>query len=300
MHFLPWFPKARDNLAQGWEVVNEGLRNLRLVFCKTLHYNGQKLKRGITVNTAGSVVLGLIQGLTEFFPISSSAHLLLFRALIPLGEPSLFLDVLLHAGTWFAVLLVFLPSVGRVLKHPHIVVKVLLATVPAGVFGYLFEKGVEEIFRKNLLLVSAVLLGMGIVFLLVRKEGGKTLEEMSFGDALFVGLLQVFALLPGISRSGITILGGIGVGLRRVEAVLFSFLLSLTTIAGALLLVLLKHSAYRTVPLGVVSLGFLASLLSGVVACVFLLKLVKEKGLAPFGYYRIIVGGFFLLFFLLR
>lgn len=247
-----------------------------------------------------SIVLGLIQGLTEFFPISSSAHLLLFRVLMPLGEPSLVLDILLHAGTWLAVLFVFLPSVGRVLKHPSIVAKVLLATVPAGFFGYLFENSMEEIFRENLLLVSAVLLGMGVVFLFVRKEGEKTLEEMSFGDALFVGLLQALALLPGISRSGITILGGIGIGLRRVEAVLFSFLLSLTTIAGAVLLVLLKHPVYEVVPLKAVSLGFLASLLSGVIACVFLPRLVREKGLAPFGYYRIAAGGFFLFFLLLR
>ncbi|MGQ9623660.1 MAG: undecaprenyl-diphosphate phosphatase [Candidatus Caldatribacteriaceae bacterium] len=247
-----------------------------------------------------SIVLGIIQGLTEFFPISSSAHLLLFRALMPLGEPSLLFDVLLHAGTWLAVLFVFLPSVGRILKHPGIVVKVLLATVPAGLFGYLFENGVEEIFRKNLLLVSAILLGMGVVFLFVRKEGKETLEEMGFGDALLIGLLQALALLPGISRSGITILGGIGIGLRRAEAVLFSFLLSLTTIAGAVLLVLLRHPVYETVPLEAASLGFLASLLSGVVACVFLLKLVREKGLAPFGYYRIAAGGFFLLFLLLR
>lgn len=251
------------------------------------------------MNAAESVILGLIQGLTEFFPISSSAHLLLFRTLLPLGEANLSFDVLLHAGTWIAVLSVSSPFIGRVLKHPAIFGKVLLATIPAGIFGYLFEEEVERVFRGNLLAVSGILILVGCIFLLVKERGGKTLETMTAWDALFVGLLQAFALIPGVSRSGITILAGIGMGLKRAEAVLFSFLLSLTTIGGAVAFVLARH-ANEVFFLKSAFPGFATALGSGVFSCVILLRLVREKGLVPFGYYRIILGGFFLLFLLFK
>uniref|UniRef100_A0A7V4THH1 Undecaprenyl-diphosphatase n=1 Tax=Candidatus Caldatribacterium saccharofermentans TaxID=1454753 RepID=A0A7V4THH1_9BACT len=252
------------------------------------------------MGTTEGLVLGLIQGLTEFFPISSSAHLLLLRTLFPLGEAHLSLDVLLHTGTWLAVLLVFLPSTGRVLRRPSIVLKVLIATIPAGVFGYLLEDQVETVFRDNLFLVSAVLLGVGIIFLLVRHEGEKTLEAMNIRDAVIIGLFQALALIPGVSRSGITILGGIGVGLKRSEAVIFSFLLSLTTIGGATALVLLREASGGMVLFKSALPGFFAALGSGLLSCIVLLRLVREKGLAPFGYYRILLGAFFLLFLSLR
>jgi len=252
------------------------------------------------LGTTEGLVLGLIQGLTEFFPISSSAHLLLLRTLFPLGEAHLSLDVLLHTGTWLAVLLVFLPSTGRVLRRPSIVLKVLIATIPAGVFGYLLEDQVETVFRDNLFLVSAVLLGVGIIFLLVRHEGEKTLEAMNIRDAVIIGLFQALALIPGVSRSGITILGGIGVGLKRSEAVIFSFLLSLTTIGGATALVLLREASGGMVLFKSALPGFFAALGSGLLSCIVLLRLVREKGLAPFGYYRILLGAFFLLFLSLR
>jgi len=252
------------------------------------------------LGTTEGLVLGLIQGLTEFFPISSSAHLLLLRTLFPLGEAHLSLDVLLHTGTWLAVLLVFLPSTGRVLRRPSIVLKVLIATIPAGVFGYLLEDQVETVFRDNLVLVSAVLLGVGIIFLLVRHEGEKTLEAMNIRDAVIIGLFQALALIPGVSRSGITILGGIGVGLKRSEAVIFSFLLSLTTIGGATALVLLREASGGMVLFKSALPGFFAALGSGLLSCIVLLRLVREKGLAPFGYYRILLGAFFLLFLSLR
>ncbi|WP_427365979.1 undecaprenyl-diphosphate phosphatase [Candidatus Caldatribacterium saccharofermentans] len=254
----------------------------------------------VKLGTTEGLVLGLIQGLTEFFPISSSAHLLLLRTLFPLGEAHLSLDVLLHTGTWLAVLLVFLPSTGRVLRRPSIVLKVLIATIPAGVFGYLLEDQVETVFRDNLFLVSAVLLGVGIIFLLVRHEGEKTLEAMNIRDAVIIGLFQALALIPGVSRSGITILGGIGVGLKRSEAVIFSFLLSLTTIGGATALVLLREASGGMVLFKSALPGFFAALGSGLLSCIVLLRLVREKGLAPFGYYRILLGAFFLLFLSLR
>lgn len=251
------------------------------------------------MGTGESTILGLIQGFTEFFPISSSAHLLLFRALFPLGEASLPLDVMLHGGTWVAVLIVFLPFISRVLRRPAVLGKVLLATIPAGVFGYLFEEEVERVFRGNLFLVSGILAIVGCVFLFARERGNKTLETLTVWDALLIGFSQALALIPGVSRSGITLLAGIGVGLKQAEAVLFSFLLSLTTIGGAVALTFFRHTREICSLQGTLS-GFVAALGSGIFSCAVLLRLVREKGLTPFGYYRIAVGAFFFLFLLLR
>jgi undecaprenyl-diphosphatase len=123
---------------------------------------------------------------------------------------------------------------------------------------------------------------------------------MNVRDAAIIGLLQALALIPGVSRSGITLLGGIGVGLKRSEAVLFSFLLSLTTIGGATALALLREASGGMALFKSALPGFFAALGSGLFSCTVLLKLVREKGLVPFGYYRILLGAFFLLFLSLR
>lgn len=251
------------------------------------------------MDTIRSIALGLIQGFTEFFPISSSAHLLLLRALFPLGEASLSLDVLLHGGTWIAVLLIFTPFISRVLRRPAILGKVILATIPAGIFGYFFEEEIERMFRGNLFIVSGTLLFVGCIFLFVRERGNKTLETITAKDAFLIGLSQALALIPGVSRSGITLLVGISLGLKQAEAVLFSFLLSLTTIGGAVTLIFAKH-AQEILSFRSAFPGFIAALGSGAFSCIVLLRLVRERGLAPFGYYRIVVGALFFVFLLFR
>jgi undecaprenyl-diphosphatase len=244
--------------------------------------------------------LGIIQGLTEFFPISSSAHLILLRPVLSLGEESLLFDVLLHGGTLFAVLIYLLPQYRKLIKDPLYILKVLLATIPAGVFGLLFEKTIEDSLRQKYLLIILLLIAVGVIFLFIKEKKGQPLESPGFKEALFIGLFQVFALFPGVSRSGATILAGLLVGLKREEAVLFSFFLSLTTIGGAFargVLQLSPESFFASTP---ILAGFLTALLSGFLACFFFFKIVKNRGLRPFGFYRIAMGIFFLLWLAFR
>lgn len=182
-----------------------------------------------------SIILGSVQGLTEFFPISSSAHLIFFHHFFFQEEPGLWFDVILHGGTWLAVLLYLFPSYHRLLRKPVLIFNIFLATIPAGILGYLLEEKVEKYFRVQLPLISLVLLLLGMIFLFVKKEGLRTLEDITPQESFFVGCAQVLALFPGVSRSGITLLALLLLRFRREEAVLFSFFLSLTTIGGAFL-----------------------------------------------------------------
>ncbi len=244
--------------------------------------------------------LGIIQGLTEFFPISSSAHLILLRPVFSLGEESLLFDVILHGGTLFAVLIYLFPQYKKVIKNPLYILKVLLATIPAGVFGLVFEKTIEESIRQRYLLITLLLIAVGIIFILVSEKRGRHLESPGFREALIIGLFQVFALFPGVSRSGATILAGLLVGLKREEAVIFSFFLSLTTIGGAFakgVFQLPQGAFFNSPPL---LAGFLSAFLSGLLACTLLFKIVQNRGLRPFGLYRIAVGILFFLWFALR
>lgn len=250
--------------------------------------------------TGQTIILGLIQGLTEFFPISSSAHLILLRPVFNLGEPSLWFDVLLHGGTWIAVLIYLLPYYSRAFRQPRIILNIILATIPAGLLGYLLEDIVENYLRNRFLEICLLLIILGLVFLVVKERGDKALENMTGKVALLIGLAQALALFPGVSRSGITLLAGLLCGLRNKEAVLFSFFLSATTIGGAFILGIRSLSVSGNLLSPELVSGFLASLGSGLLACFLLLKIVEEKGLKPFGYYRILFGGIMFIWFLVH
>ncbi|MCD6155659.1 MAG: undecaprenyl-diphosphate phosphatase [Candidatus Atribacteria bacterium] len=252
------------------------------------------------MNVWQASTLGIIQGLTEFFPISSSAHLILLRPVFSLGEESLLFDVILHGGTLFAVLIYLFPQYKKAIKNPLYILKVLLATIPAGAFGLIFEKTIEESIRQKYLLITLLLIAVGIIFILVREKRGKHLENPGFREALIIGLFQVFALFPGVSRSGATILAGLLVGLKREEAVIFSFFLSLTTIGGAFAKGVFQLSQgifFNSPPL---LAGFFSAFLTGLLACSLLFRIVQNRGLRPFGFYRIVVGILFLIWLAFR
>ncbi|MEN3186397.1 MAG: undecaprenyl-diphosphate phosphatase [Atribacterota bacterium] len=236
------------------------------------------------------IILGGIQGLTEFFPISSSAHLIFFYHFFFRETPSLWFDVILHGGTWLAVLLYLYPYYRRLFRRPILILNVLLATVPAGILGYLLEEKVESYFRTQFQLTSLILFFLGVVFLVFRKEGFKDLGDMTFSESFLVGCAQALALFPGVSRSGITLLTLFALNFKREEAVLFSFLLSLTTIGGAFLKGIYEIRASSLFPSVNLWSGFIASFACGILACFVLLKVVRHRGLRPFGYYRIVIG----------
>ncbi len=250
------------------------------------------------MNPTQSILLGLIQGLTEFLPVSSSAHLILLRPILGLGDPDLWFDVLLHGGTLFAVLLFMIPQYHRLWKKPSIIWYVILATIPAGIFGILFESDVENYVRNNYELISIVLITVGFIFFFIKERGSRYLEEMNWNSALLIGFSQALALIPGVSRSGITLIVALLLGFRREDAVFFSFLLSITTIGGALVKGLMEISSAGLFSWSTVLPGFITAFISGLIACFLLLRIVQNKELKPFGYYRIIFGVICLIYFL--
>ncbi|TAN44103.1 MAG: undecaprenyl-diphosphate phosphatase [Nitrospirae bacterium] len=236
-----------------------------------------------------AIILGIVQGLTEFLPVSSTAHLILFPWFFGWhGDiDSLTFDVALHGGTLLALLVCFYKDWLELLtKERQKLGFILAAVVPAGVVGILFKGFIEHQLRNPLIMVATLTL-FGVVMLAAEKLSPKNRDSVSFKDALFIGMAQAIALIPGVSRSGITITAGLFRGLSRESAARFSFLLSTPVIAGATLLEcrkLIKNpGAYN---LDMFSVGFLASFISGFFAIKFLLAYLKKYPLNAFVYYR--------------
>ena len=204
------------------------------------------------------IILGIIQGIAEFLPISSSAHLIIFRNLFGIGsgmsaDLELSFDIALHFGTLLAIGIYFFKDFINIIKsgltkgikedNGRIFWYIVLATIPAGVAGLLFEDVIEEAIRSNYILIALALIVMGVIIYLVDKKSKqeKTIGKMSIKDALIIGCSQVFALIPGFSRSGTTIAAGRAMKLNREDAAKFSFFLSAPVVLGATLVHLLKE-----------------------------------------------------------
>jgi len=256
-----------------------------------------------------AAILGVIQGLSEFLPISSSAHLALSHWLFGWGDPAdnVPFDVALHLGTLIAVLLYFrndllalargsLAAISQRRMTPELkqVLFLGIATVPAMVLGFLFKSTFERMHDWPPLM-AATLAGVGLFLFAVdrRPAGHKT--EPSAGSSLVIGTLQAAALVPGVSRSGITIVGGLLTGLTRPAAARFSFLLSIPAILGAVVLNA-KHIVHGE-PTVIVS-GMVAAAISGYLAIGFLLRHIGRTGFAPYAIYRIALAAFILFWWL--
>ena len=261
------------------------------------------------MNILHAVVLGALQGFAEVLPISSSAHLILVPWLLKWPESGLTFDVALHLGTFIALALYFRQDIiemsaaffgsiaSRSLGTPakRLPFLIIAATVPAAIVGKLFEHQVEDIFRSNPLLIALALIVFGIILGIVDIAGRKrlALDEIKPASAMTIGLFQCLALVPGVSRSGITITAGLMLGFTRESAARFSFLLSLPIVAGAALLKSL-HLVKHGIPAGEgmpMLVGILVSAVTGYISVAFLLKFVQKRSLSPFVWYRVIVGG---------
>lgn len=261
------------------------------------------------MNILHAIVLGALQGFTEVLPISSSAHLILVPWLLQWPESGLTFDVALHLGTFLALAFYFRQDiiemafaavdaiVHRSLNTParRLPFLIIAATIPAAVVGKLFEHQVEAVFRSDPLLIASILIVFGIILGIADIAGRKhlALDELTPSSALTIGVLQCLALIPGVSRSGITITAGLMLGFTRESAARFSFLLSLPIVAGAALLksiYLVKHGipAGEGVPM---LAGIAVSAVTGYISVAFLLKLVQKRTLSPFVWYRVIAGG---------
>jgi len=255
------------------------------------------------------IVLGVVQGLTEFLPISSTAHLYLTSWLLGWQTEALSYDIMLHIGTLLAILLYFYKDWVQIigqgfgvrigndeeLKHNHMLLWLMaIATVPVGVFGFLFNKQAEGEWRTPYVM-GAMLIAVGVLMWVAENAGRRQrdLSSVNLQDALAIGAAQALAIVPGTSRSGITISAGLFRNLDRQAAARFSFLLSAPAIGGAAVKTLWdmhKHHELHVVMTTSFAVGVLASAVTGMAVIAWFLHYLRRSTLRPFVYYRIIFG----------
>lgn len=255
------------------------------------------------------IILGVIQGIAEFLPISSSAHLIIARDIFGIGTSlganiELTFDLALHFGTLLAIIVYFWNDLWKILiqgvtkgtktKDGKLFWYLILATIPAGIVGVLFEDVFESFFRKQIWLIAIALMGMGIIIYVVDKKCKmeKDMKDMHWYDALIIGCAQVFALIPGFSRSGTTITASRALKLNREDSAKFSFYLSVPVVLGAAAFTLLKSNTIAIIGenLVIFGLGILISFIIGLLCISFLLKYIRKHDFKVFMIYRIILG----------
>lgn len=260
------------------------------------------------MNLWHAVVLGALQGFAEVLPISSSAHLILVPWLLKWPESGLTFDVALHLGTFLALIFYFRSDVVKLVQSTFAAISsrsldtqekrlpflIVAASVPAAIVGKSFEHHIEEIFRSSPLIIAGVLIVFGIILGLSDRYGAKQLQvsNVNMRSAMAIGIFQCLALIPGVSRSGITITAGLLLGFTREGAARFSFLLSLPIVSGAAMLKaidIIRHGipAGEGLPMLV---GIIVSAITGYISIAFLLRFVQKRSIAPFVWYRLLVG----------
>ena len=253
------------------------------------------------MNVIQALILGLLQGLTEFLPVSSSGHLEIGHAVLGVKtENNLLFAVTVHVATVLSTLVVFRKDIIKLLadlfafqwnESTQYIFKLLLSALPVLVLGLFFAEQVEQLFTGNLILVGSMLL-ITAGFLTFAHFVKKREMQITWGKAFVIGIAQAFAVMPGISRSGATIATGLLLGTKKDEVARFSFLMVLVPILGAAFLDLMggdfsEESAIDTFPLLV---GFLAAFISGLLACSLMIKVVKRGKLIYFAVYCLVVG----------
>jgi undecaprenyl-diphosphatase len=243
-----------------------------------------------------ALILGIVQGITEFLPISSSAHLALAHQFFGWNlkdTSNLTFDVALHFGTLVAILIYFFRDwVGMFARRDRMLWLVLAASVPGAIAGALLEDAAESTFRGPLQM-ALLLAGMGLVMAAAERFGKKTQElgQMRSGEALLIGLAQALAIMPGVSRSGITMTTGLAFGLTREAAARFSFLLATPIMLGATLYQC-RHlvGQSQTVTWAPLLIGVIASGLTGFAAIAFLLRFLRQHTFYAFVAYRLVLA----------
>lgn len=260
-----------------------------------------------------AIVLGVIQGLTEFLPISSSAHLSLTPLVLGWQDPGLAFDVALHFGTLIAVLWYFrdqwaalIKAAGQITTTRRVdtvekkrLIYLIVATIPGAIGGLLLEEKAETVFRAPTLTAIALMV-MGIILWAVDKAASQErhLDSMKWIDALLIGLAQVIALVPGVSRSGSTMTAGRGLKLDRHSAAVFSFLMSMPIIAAAV--VLKGREVLHDGVTAPIVAGVLAAAISSWLAIKILLRYVISHSFGIFALYRVVLGIAILVFLQMR
>lgn len=268
----------------------------------------------------GVILLAIIQGIAEFLPISSSAHLIIFRDLFGLGASvitedfALAFDIALHFGTLLAIVIyffndfwcMFTKGITKGIKDDEgkIFWYIVGATIPAALAGVLFESTIENIVRSNFILIALALIVMGIIIYLADRYSKQTkgFKQMTFKDAIIIGCSQIFALIPGFSRSGTTIASARLLKIDRENAAKFSFYLSAPVVCGAVVLSLLKSATITAITsnLAIFIVGVLVAFISGLLCIEFLLKYIKKHDFKIFMWYRILFGAFIIIYTIVK
>ena len=236
-----------------------------------------------------AIILGLVQGLTEFLPVSSSGHLIIVQSLLNLDGEMLMFDAFVHIGTLVAVFIAFWKDIWALIKHPicKFTGMIIIGCIPAALMGYFLDDIFEHLFG-SVIAVSCALIVTGILLVISdRMNGKKTIDEMKCRDALLVGVCQGFAITPGLSRSGSTIFGALLCGLNRDDAAKFSFILSIPVILGAVFKTTVLDSLAGEVLVfeWTYVLGAIVAAMSGYFAVRLLLTLLHRKRMRYFSYY---------------
>lgn len=260
------------------------------------------------MNWLEALLLGLIQGLTEFLPVSSSGHLEIGQALFGTsGEDNLLFAVVVHAATVLSTITILWMEIWTLLKGCFIktwneekayVAKILLSMIPIFVVGVFFKDQVESLFGSGLLIVGCCLLLTSLLLAFAYYAKPRQRETISYRDAFIIGIAQACAVLPGLSRSGSTIATGLLLGNKKESIAQFSFLMVLAPILGDALLEtihILQGEVVANIPLSSLLIGFLAAYISGCFACKFMIRIVQRGKLIYFAAYCLIAGGLAIL-----
>ena len=255
-----------------------------------------------------ALILGIIEGLTEFLPISSTGHLIVFGSLLDFKSNERVFEIAIQLGAVLAVVFEYRKRFSHVIRnvgHDKIVnrfvINLMVAFIPAAVVGLLFSKYIKEVLFNPIIVAIALVVGGFIILWVEKRQMHRTpkvtsVDDMRVKDALVVGLAQILALIPGTSRSGSTIMGGMIWGLERKVATEFSFFLAVPVMIAATTYDVLEHyKDFSAQDIGLIVIGFVAAFVAGLLAVKALLKFVASKNYVPFAYYRIIFGGLILL-----
>ena len=250
--------------------------------------------------------LGLIQGLTEYLPVSSSGHLTIASHLFGIeGEENLAFTVAVHVATVFSTLVVLWKEIAWIFRglfrfqyndETRYVANIVVSMIPVGIVGVFFKDKVEEVFGSGLVIVGAMLIVTALLLTFSYYAKPRAKENISIKDAFIIGLAQAVAVLPGLSRSGSTIATGLLLGNNKARLAQFSFLMVIPPILGEALLDTVKMVKHGTaavmgeISLGVLAVGFIAAFVSGCVACTWMINIVKRGKLVYFAIYCAIVG----------
>ncbi len=249
-----------------------------------------------------AIILGIVQGLTEFLPVSSSGHLELGKAILgdnPLPQDSLLFTVVLHFATALSTVVVFRKDVLEILRglfsfkwneESRFSLKIVISMIPAALIGLFFEKELESLFGENVVLVGFMLI-ITALLLYLADRARETQKNVTFFNAFIVGVSQAIAILPGISRSGATISTSVLLGIDKNKATRFSFLMVVPLILGKMAMDLMNgeidFNSEQMVP---ISAGFIAAFIAGLAACTWMIQLVRKSKLQYFAIYCFLVG----------